>query len=56
MLLYLDGNGRDRMTFAIFFHSDADEDHQHDKRDNALLFRRKNEKIHRSGLTWMEWK
>ena len=46
MLLYFDGNGRGRMAFAVFLHADANENHQHDKRDNAFLFRCKNEKVH----------
>jgi hypothetical protein len=46
MLLFLDGNRRNRMPFAIFFYGHSDDDRKHDKRDNALFFRGENEEIH----------
>ncbi len=34
------------MSLAVFLHAHADEDHEHDKSDDAFLFRGENEQLH----------
>ena len=49
MLLPFDRYRRRRMALAVFLNADAEEDHEHNERDDALLFRSENEEVHERG-------
>ncbi len=50
MFVHLRRDRRDRMAPSIFFHGDAEQNHQHDERNDAFFLRSEDEKIHGVGL------